>query len=147
MKKKNEIVIYQTADQKIEVSLKEETVWLTQKAMAELFDVERSVVTKHIKNIFKSRELNENSVCAIFAHTAADGKKYKTIFYNLDVIISVGYRINSKKATQPFFTVRQIESQLYLNQIELHFTTAPPARAHCIYSPHNSIPLYHNDIS
>ncbi len=95
----NEIVIYQDKDKKIEVSLKEETIWLTQKQISVLFDVDRSVVTKHIRNIFKTGELNEKSVCAIFAHTASDGKTYKTKFYNLDVIISVGYRVNSKKAT------------------------------------------------
>ena len=98
----NEIVIYQDKDKKIEVSLKEETIWLTQKQISVLFDVDRSVVTKHIRNIFKTGELNEKSVCAIFAHTASDGKTYKTKFYNLDVIISVGYRVNSKKATMFF---------------------------------------------
>ena len=65
--------------------------------MAELFEVDRSVITKHLKNIFEEGELVENSVCAKFAHTAADGKNYKTNFYNLDAIIAVGYRVNSKK--------------------------------------------------
>jgi len=64
--------------------------------MAELFDIDRSVITKHLKNIFESKELEENSVSAKIAHTAFDGKKYNVKFYNLDVIISVGYRVNSK---------------------------------------------------
>jgi hypothetical protein len=68
--------------------------------MAELYGVERSVITKHIGNIFKSNELDENSVCAKIAHTAADGKTYTSQFYNLDVIIAVGYRVNSLRATQ-----------------------------------------------
>ena len=84
----------------IEVFLKDETVWLTQKALSELFGVDRSVITKHLGNIFKEDELEENSVCAKIAHTAKDGKKYPTKFYNLDAIISVGYRVNSYQATQ-----------------------------------------------
>lgn len=84
----------------ISVRLENDTVWLTQAQIAELFDAERSVITKHVRNIFKDIELNEKSVCAIFAHTAADGKTYKTAFYSLDMIISVGYRVNSKRATQ-----------------------------------------------
>ena len=81
---------------KVEIFLRDETVWLTQAKIAELFDIERSVITKHLKNIFESRELQEDSVCATFAHTAADGKTYQTKFYNLDAIISVGYRVNSR---------------------------------------------------
>lgn len=99
---KGEIVIYKAEDGQaaIEVRLKEDTVWLTQKQMAVLFDTERSVITKHIRNIIRGKELYEDSVCAIFAHTAADGKTYRTTFYNLDMIISVGYRVNSKRGTQ-----------------------------------------------
>ncbi len=84
----------------LEVQLKEETVWLTQAQMTELFQIERSVITKHIHNILQSKELRKNSVCAFFAHTAQDGKTYNTQFYNLDMIISVGYRVNSKRGTQ-----------------------------------------------
>ncbi|MCK5014682.1 MAG: virulence RhuM family protein [Candidatus Omnitrophica bacterium] len=91
------IVLYKN---KLEVQLEKDTVWLTQKLMAELFDTERSVITKHIRNILNSKELTKNSVCANFAHTAADGKNYNTTFYNLDMIISVGYRVNSKRGTQ-----------------------------------------------
>ena len=84
----------------IQVLYKDETVWATQKAMATLFDVDRSVITKHLKNIFDSEELVSERVCAKIAHTAEDGKTYNTMFYNLDAIISVGYRVNSIRATQ-----------------------------------------------
>ncbi len=84
---------------KVEIFLKNENIWLTQEKIAILFEVDRSVITKHLKNIFKSGELQENSVCAKFAHTALDGKNYQTKFYNLDAIISVGYRVNSIQAT------------------------------------------------
>ncbi|MCY3955630.1 MAG: virulence RhuM family protein [Nitrospira sp.] len=90
----------QAGEDGIEVRYQDETIWLTQKLMAELFDVERSVVTKHLQNIFNDNELDQDSVCANFAHTASDGKRYKTQFYNLDAIISVGYRVNSRRATQ-----------------------------------------------
>jgi hypothetical protein len=98
----NDILLYTTAEGKvrIEVLFENETFWLSQKRIAELFGVDRSVVTKHLKNIFESAELDEKSVCAFFAHTAADGKKYQTQFYNLDAIIAVGYRVNSHRATQ-----------------------------------------------
>ena len=84
----------------IQVLYKDETIWATQKAMATLFDVDRSVITKHLKNIFDSNELTMEQVCAKFAHTAEDDKTYQTQFYNLDAIISVGYRVNSIRATQ-----------------------------------------------
>ena len=98
-----EIMFYRTPnhnDVRIEILLKDENVWMPQARIAELFEVDRSVVTKHIRNIFKDEELVEEAVCAKFAHTAEDGKTYQTKFYNLDMIIAVGYRINSKKATQ-----------------------------------------------
>jgi hypothetical protein len=84
----------------IEVFLKDETVWLTQKAIAELFGVNVPAINKHLKNIFATGELEENSVISILETTASDGKKYNTGFYNLDAIISVGYRVNSYQATQ-----------------------------------------------
>ena len=90
----------QEKDKGIQVRYENENLWMTQKAMAELFDVGRPAITKHLNNIFKENELNKNSVCSILEHTAEDGKKYQTEFYNLDAIISVGYRVNSKKATQ-----------------------------------------------
>lgn len=97
-----DLIVFRPQGAKVtfEVKLKDETVWLTQAQLAELFLTERSVITKHIRNILKSNELRKNSVCAFFAHTAADGKTYKTQFYNLDMIISVGYRVNSKRGTQ-----------------------------------------------
>lgn len=94
---KNEIVLFENQDVKLEVNLKDETVWLTQKQMAELFGKDRRTITRHIQNIFKDKELDENSVCSFFEHTAEDGKKYKVQYYNLDMIISVGYRVNSKQ--------------------------------------------------
>lgn len=89
----------QVKEEGIEVMVKDETVWLSQKLIALLFDVDRTVITKHLKNIFDTHELEEDSVCAFFAHTAEDGKSYNTKYYNLDAIISVGYRVNSKRAT------------------------------------------------
>lgn len=95
-------LFYNGSDGKIkaQVILGDETVWMTQKGMSEIFGVDRSVVTKHIKNIFDERELEEISVSAKIAHTADDGKTYQTSFYNLDAIIAVGYRASSYKATQ-----------------------------------------------
>ena len=97
-----QILFYTTGagDTKLDVLFSGETAWLTQKKMAELFEVDRSVITKHLRNIFSEGELAEKAVSAIFAHTAVDGKHYKTKFYNLDAIISVGYRVNSARATQ-----------------------------------------------
>jgi hypothetical protein len=97
----NEIVSY-TAEglEHFQVLVDEDTVWLTQQKIAELFSVERSVITKHLRNIFKEGELDKNAVCAKFAHTATDGKTYNTQYYNLDAILSVGYRVNSKQATK-----------------------------------------------
>lgn len=98
----NEIKIFTTDDEKIslQVSLEKESVWLTQSQMCQLFDRERSVITKHIRNVFKEGELEEKSVCAKFAHTASDGKTYQVDYYNLDVIISVGYRVKSQRGVQ-----------------------------------------------
>ena len=76
-----------------------ETMWCTQKTMSELFDVKKNTISYHLKNIFADEELEENSVVRKIRTTAADGKKYENNFYNLDAIISVGYRVNSKNAT------------------------------------------------
>jgi len=95
--KGNEIIIFENQNVKLEVNLKDETVWLTQKQMAELFDKDRRTITRHIQNIYRDEELDENSVCSFFEHTAKDGKKYNVQYYNLDMIISVGYRVNSKR--------------------------------------------------
>ena len=84
----------------IEVRVQNQDVWLTQKAIGQLFDVDRSVVTKHLKNIYESGEVSQDSTCANFAQVADNGKTYQYKFYSLSVIIAVGYRINSVKATQ-----------------------------------------------
>lgn len=84
----------------IEVRVQEDTVWLTQKAIGQLFDIDRSVVTKHLKKIFADGELEENSTCAFFAQVADNGKTYRYKFYSLPAIITVGYRVNSQRATQ-----------------------------------------------
>ena len=97
-----EFLIFQMEgkEQGIEVYYKDENVWCSQKAMGILFDCDRSVITKHLRNIFNSGELVVDAVCANFAHTASDGKTYNTQFYSLDAIIAVGYRVNSIRATQ-----------------------------------------------
>lgn len=97
-----EFLIFQAEgkEQGVEVYYKNENIWATQKAISTLFDCDRSVVTKHLGNVFESGELMEERVCAKFAHTAEDGKTYNTKFYSLDAIIAVGYRVNSIRATQ-----------------------------------------------
>jgi hypothetical protein len=102
MENEIQFLLYSMPDEqgKVQVIVKDGTIWCTQKAMAQLFGVDRSVITKHLKNIFDSGELRQESVCAKNALTAADGKNYQTTLYNLDAIISVGYRVNSIKATK-----------------------------------------------
>ena len=101
MGQENEIILYQPDSSfSLEVRIEDETVWLTQKQMTELFQTSRNNITLHINNIFREGELRENSVCKESLLTAADGKKYKTKFYSLDVIISVGYRVKSIRGTQ-----------------------------------------------
>jgi prophage maintenance system killer protein len=97
-----EIILYQAEDGRaaLDVRFQDETVWLSQKQISSLFATERSVITKHINNIFRTEELDVKAVCANFAHTAADNKTYRTNYYNLDVIIAVGYRVNAKRGTQ-----------------------------------------------
>ena len=102
MKTTSPIKIFATEDgtTEIQVRLQQDTVWLTQKQMGELFDRDYKTISKHISNVFKEGELERNSVVANFATTAADGKTYQVEHYNLDVIISVGYRVKSKRGTQ-----------------------------------------------
>ncbi len=97
-----ELIVYQSDDGQavVDARLKNETVWLSQNQMQELFGRERSVLTKHINNVFKEGELDKDQVCAKFAHTAADNKTYQVTHYNLDVIISVGYRVKSERGSQ-----------------------------------------------
>ncbi len=97
-----EFLIFQAEDkaQGVQIFYKDESIWATQEVIATLFDKGRPTITEHLRNIFASGELDQNSVCRKFRHTAADGKNYDTLFYNLDAIISVGYRVNSRRATQ-----------------------------------------------
>lgn len=95
-KKKNEIIIFENQSVKLEVNMKDETVWLTLDQMTKLFGRDKSVISRHIKNIFEDNELKRDSVVVNFATTASDGKTYHVDYYNLDVIISVGYRVKSK---------------------------------------------------
>lgn len=98
----NDLLLYTNTNGKvkIEVIYEEDTFWLSQKKMAALFDVGVSTINEHLKNIFKSNELDDQAVIRKFRITAADGKMYNTNFYNLDAIIAVGYRVNSHSATQ-----------------------------------------------
>ncbi|MEI7899739.1 MAG: virulence RhuM family protein [bacterium] len=102
MSEQSQFLLYTAPDGavKVDVFLKDETVWLTQKALAALFGVNVPAINKHLKNIFESGELQEASVISILETTAADGKNYQTRYYNLDAIIAVGYRVNSYQATQ-----------------------------------------------
>ena len=103
MENKGEIIIYQTPDgqTEIDVRMEKETIWLTQKQIAELFGTKRPAITKHLNNIYSSSELEENSTCSILEHMGNDGQqKYSTKYYNLDAILSVGYRVNSSNATK-----------------------------------------------
>ena len=102
MEDKGQIILYQTADgeSKIEVTLANDTVWLTIDQMADLFQRNKSTISRHIKNVLESGELQETSVVAFFATTASDGKIYQVNYYNLDMIISIGYRVNSYRGVQ-----------------------------------------------
>ena len=101
MDEKNEIILYQPDDKvKLEVRLDNDTVWLTQQQMTMLFETTKQNVSLHINNIFKEKELDRNSVVKDSLTTASDGKNYRTQYYNLDVIISVGYRVKSLRGTQ-----------------------------------------------
>ncbi len=93
---KNEIILFENQEVKLEVNMKDETVWLSQQQMAQLFGKDRKTITRHIQNIYKDGELEEKQVCSFFEHTARDEKKYNIQFYNLDMVISVGYRVKSK---------------------------------------------------
>ena len=102
MNNNSEIIIYKTQDGKTQIDCRFEgdTLWLTQAQIAELYGRDRTVITKHIRNIYAEGELKESSVCANFTHTANDGKNYNTAFYNLDMILAVGYRVKSQRGTQ-----------------------------------------------
>ena len=100
MQNKNyELIKFEDGDFSLDVNVSpnEDTVWLTQAQIAELYERDRKTITRHIQNIFKDFELEENSVCSFFEHTAIDGKKYHVQYYNLDMILSIGYRVKSKR--------------------------------------------------
>ena len=143
--KESNIILYETDDGKIQVDviLGDETIWLTQKSMAELFEVDRTVITKHLKNIFDDKELDKNSVCAKIAHTANDEKKYLTDFYNLDAIIAVGYRVNSKKATKFRIWATNVLKEYIIKgfkivQNKFHFAITGYTAAELIYQREDS---------
>jgi len=119
-KKDNQIVIYQAKSGGIELrgDYQKDTIWATQAQIAHIFNSDRSVTTKHINNILKDKELDRNSVCAKIAHTASDGKKYQVQYYNLDVILAVGYRTNSKNAIE----FRQWATKILREHITRGFT-------------------------
>ena len=130
----NKFIIYQTEDgqTQIDVRLESETVWLTQQQIAELFGTKRPAITKHLKNIYASEELDENSTCSILEHMGNEGKQtYSTKYYNLDAILSVGYRVNSKNATRfrqwatgvlKQFLLRGYAIHPTLQQVEYHLS-------------------------
>ena len=100
--RKNEIVVYQPDEvMRLEVRVLDESVWLTQAQIAELFGTKRPAITKHLANIYKTGELEKDGTCSILEHMGHDGsQQYRTAYYNLDVILAVGYRVNSREATQ-----------------------------------------------
>jgi hypothetical protein len=100
MDENRNIIIYQSGELEIKVSVDKDTIWLSTENIAKLFDVKRPAIVKHIGNIYKTNELSKSSTCSILEQVAKDGKKRKKNYYNLDVIISVGYRVNSIGATQ-----------------------------------------------
>ena len=128
-----EMMIYQTEDGavKIDVKMADDTVWLSLDLMAELFQRDKSTISRHIKNIFSEGELFPDSVVANFATTASDGKNYQTLFYNLDAIISVGYRVNSVKATKFRIWATGVP-QILANEVKIPLKTKKP-RSHVAF--------------
>ena len=117
---RDEIIVYQPDDLSvsIEVRIEEDTVWLTQAQMSDLFQTTRNNITLHISNIFKEKELDKISVCKESLLTAADGKKYKTKIYNLDVIISVGYRVKSVRELNSEYGGNKCSKIIYLRDMQ-----------------------------
>ena len=157
----SDIIMYNKPDGSVnaEILVQDETLWMQQSRIAELFDVDRTVISKHLKNVFAEGELDENSVCAKIAHTAADGKTYNTKFYNLDAILSVGYRVNSRQATMfRIFTTQVLKEYLIKGfamnderlknpeninffatvQNKLHYATTNHTAAEIVYERANS---------
>ena len=122
--KKGEIVMYQPDETiRLEVRVEDETVWLSQAQMADLFGTKRPAITKHLNNIYKCGELKENSTCSILEHMGNDGKRlYTTKFYNLDAIISVGFRVNTKRGIEFRQWANQVLKDSYIKMQETSAT-------------------------
>lgn len=120
---KGQFLLYQTpdGDSQIEVKLQDDTVWLSLDQMAELFQRNKSTISRHIKNVLEDGELEEKSVVAFFATTAADSKTYSVAYYNLDMIISVGYRVHSKEKADNEYDKFKERTQNNLSAVEIHF--------------------------
>ena len=131
MENQGEIILYQPDNEvKLEVRLEEETVWLTQEQIATLFGTKRPAITKHLSNIYNSGELDQDSTCSILEHMGNDGKqKYVTKYYNLDAILSVGYRVNSKNATlfrrwaNKNYRLEQMDTRLQKHERQIEYLT------------------------
>ena len=136
MENKGEIIIYQNKenDVSLNVRLENENVWLTQANLVDLYQSSKSNVSEHIKHIFEERELDENSVVRKFRTTASDGKSYETTFYNLDLIISLGYRIKSRIATQFRIWATQRLKKRSLNIVNIRKIRFLPLNRH-IWKP------------
>jgi len=153
---KGEIVLYQPDENiSLEVRLENETIWLTQQQIADLFGVKQPAISKHLNNIFKSGELEEQSVYSILEYTASDGKNYKTKFYNLDAIISVGYRVNSINATQfrrwatsilKQYMLRGYAVHPTLQQVEYHLTKQIEGQREELYNLKQQVDQHHQQI-
>ena len=120
---KGQFLLYQTpdGDSQIEVKLQHDTVWLSLDQMAELFQRNKSTISRHIKNVLEDGELEEKSVVAFFATTASDSKTYSVAYYNLDMIISVGYRVHSKEKADNEYDKFKERTQNNLSAVEIHF--------------------------
>lgn len=120
---KGQFLLYQTpdGDSQIEVKLQNDTVWLSLDQMAELFQRNKSTISRHIKNVLEDGELEEKSVVAFFATTASDSKTYSVAYYNLDMIISVGYRVHSKEKADNEYDKFKERTLNNLSAVEIHF--------------------------
>ncbi len=154
---KSEIVLYTTPDGtvKIDTISQDETIWLSQSKMAELFNIDRSVITKHLTNIYRDEELGKEATCARFAQVQIEGNREvlrKVEFYNLDAIIAVGYRVNSKRATKFRIWATNILKEYIIKGFAMAQAAASKAcmpRDHGAYSFHVSLfhPLLYADLS
>ena len=127
MENKGEIILYQPDNEvKLEVRLEDETVWLSIEEMSQLFGRDISVIGKHIRNVFKEGELLKESVWAKFAYTASDGKTYQVDYYNLDVIISVGYRVKSHRGTQFRQWANKVLKEYLTDKVDFFVRTSLP---------------------